>query len=114
LTRVEYTVGPFKAFLIYIISGIGGNIFSILIYPDAIKAGASTSLYGIIGFILGYLIINWNGLEVVGPILKCQLVCTSIMIIFFIFFFTPASSSNVDYYGHLGGFLTGFWLTSIH
>lgn len=36
------------------------------------------------------------------------------MIIFFIFFFTPGTASNVDYYGHLGGFLAGLWLTSIH
>ncbi len=62
LTRIQYTVGPLRAFIIYIIAGIGGNIFSILLEPDSIKAGASTSLYGIIGFILGYMIINWKGL----------------------------------------------------
>lgn len=114
VTRVQYSIGPLKTFVIYIVSGIGGNIFSVLIQPNDIKAGASTSLYGIIGFILGYMVINWKGLAVIGPILKCQLFCISLMIIFFIFFFTPEMDTNVDYYGHLGGFLTGFWLTSIH
>lgn len=60
------------------------------------------------------MIINWRGLDLVGPLLKCQLCCISVMIIFFIFFFSILGSENVDAMGHLGGFLTGLWLSAIH
>jgi len=96
------------------LAGIGGNIFSDLIDSENVKAGASTSLYGIIGIIIGYLIINWKGLDLIGPILKYQLFCTSIMIIAFIFFFSILGTANVDAFGHLGGFLTGLFLSSIN
>jgi membrane associated rhomboid family serine protease len=115
VSRVEYTFGWLRTLIIFIISGIGGNIFSDLTNPSdsIVKAGASTCLFGIIGCIFGYIIINWKGLDVVGRLMKCQLVFISIIIILFIFVLTPYSS-NVDYMGHLGGFLTGLSLTSIH
>lgn len=85
-----------------------------------VKAGASTALYGIIGVIFGYIMINWNGLDLIGKSMKCQIGCTAAMIILFILIFTPSagsSSSNtvsIDYFGHLGGFLAGVWLSCIH
>jgi rhomboid protease GluP len=116
LTRIEYSLGWLRTLIIYILSGIGGNIFSDVTQPDsnAIKAGASTALFGIIGIILGYVIINWRGLSVIGSLLKCQLVCICMVIIMFIFIFTPGATNNIDYLGHLGGFLTGLWLISIN
>ena len=78
-----------------------------------IKAGASTALYGIIGIIIGYIVINWRGLNIIGSLLKCQLFCIGMIIIMFIFIFTPGTN-NIDYLGHLGGFLTGLWLISIN
>ena len=54
----------------FILCGIGGNIFSLAVdvsgFATIVKGGASTSLYGMIGVILGYLIINWAGLKLVG------------------------------------------------
>lgn len=71
LTRVEHTLGPLKTLVVYLVSGIAGNIFSLAVNSSGddfftVKAGASTSLHGMIGLILGYLIINWNGLDLVG------------------------------------------------
>ena len=114
VTRIEHSFGLVRTFLIYMLSGIGGNIFSALIDSMDIKAGASTSLYGVIGVIIGYMIINWSGLDIVGPIMKYQLCCTSVMIIMFIFFFSVLGTANVDAFGHLGGFLTGLFLSSIN
>lgn len=115
LSRVEYTFGWWKTLIIYIISGIGGNIFSCLTNPSdtIIKVGASTCLYGIIGTILSYVILNWKGLDVIGRLLKCQLVAIAVMIVLFIFILTPYGD-NIDYMGHLGGFLTGLTLSAIH
>lgn len=94
LSRVEWTYGPVKTLIIYLLSGIGGNIFSALIDPIPIKAGASTALFGIIGVIIGYIIINWNGLDMIGQAMKCQIWCTGLMIVVFIFIFTPSSTSS--------------------
>lgn len=115
LSRIEYTYGVGKTLVIYLLSGIGGNIFSALVSPSGVKAGASTALYGIIGVIIGYIVINWNGLDLVGQQMKCQIFCSGFMVIIFIFIFTPTSSnSSIDYMGHLGGFLSGLWLSGIH
>jgi rhomboid protease GluP len=115
VSRVEHTYGPIKTLVVYLASGIAANIFSVLVAPDNVKAGASTSLYGIIGIIMGYIVINWNGLDLIGPMLKCQVWCTALMIIFFILFFTPTNvDGNIDWAGHFGGFLAGIWLSFIH
>ena len=114
VSRIEYTLGPIKTAIIYFLSGISGNIFSALVNPNGIKAGASTSLYGMIGFMIGYLVINWNGVDGVGAMMKCQIYCTLFVIFLFVLFFTPATSSGIDYYGHLGGGLAGVWLSCIH
>ncbi len=75
--------------------------------------GASTSLYGIIGAIIGYIILNWRGLNIIGKLLKCQLMFISLIIILFIFVLTPYGG-NIDYLGHLGGFIIGVTLCAIH
>lgn len=100
--------------VLYLICGIGGNIFSLTVdtgsYNSVYKAGASTALYGSIGMILGYLIINWTGLQPVGDQMRCNIVCVFLFLLIFVLIFTP-SNENVDFYGHLGGFLTGIWVT---
>lgn len=117
VSRVEHTLGWYKTLIIYVLSGIFANIFSALINPGPVKIGASTSLYGIIGVIIGYIIINWNGIDGVGQIMKCQIYCSAMMIIVFTLLFTSSSaisSSGIDYWGHFGGFLSGLWLSFIH
>jgi membrane associated rhomboid family serine protease len=111
-------LGTIKTAIIYILAGIGGNIFSAVCNPGSpigtvVKIGASSSLYGILGIILGYIIINWYGLKLIGQFLKCQLVSLIVFVIMFIIVFTSATA-NIDYFGHIGGFLTGLWLSAIH
>jgi rhomboid protease GluP len=115
LSRFEYSFGTVRCIIFYIAAAISGNIFSALCVSNEVKAGASTSLYGLLGVMLGYLIINWSGLNCIGPILKCQLICVCFMLILFTILFTSVSGpTNIDYYGHLGGFLAGLWLSAIN
>ena len=114
LSRFEYSFGTVRCIIIYIVSAIAGNIFSALCNTTNIKAGASTCLYGILGVMIGYIIINWSGLNKIGPILKCQLVCVCIMLIVFTILFTSVGPNNIDYFGHLGGFLAGLWCSGIN
>lgn len=45
--RLEPTVGTKKTILVYVISGIGGILFSSLVSPDTIAVGASTAIFGL-------------------------------------------------------------------
>lgn len=105
--------------MIYLLCGIGGNIFSLAVsgdndYWSKVKAGASTALYGMIGLLIGYLVLNWRGLDQLGQQMKCRMVCSIFFMLVFVLIFTPADiGSSIDYFGHLGGFLTGLWMPAI-
>ena len=119
VTRVEYTYGTARTLLIFLVSGIGGNIFVLAVdsadYETSIRGGASTALFGMIGLILGYIVINWRGLGLVGETLRCQVICTYFFLLVIVLFFSSITGSDleVDHLGHLGGFLTGLWLSSL-
>ena len=49
----ESTVGMTRIIILYIVTGIGGNIFSCLIIPNSLSVGASTAIAGIFGGYLG-------------------------------------------------------------
>jgi membrane associated rhomboid family serine protease len=114
LSRFEYSFGTVRCIIIYIVTAISGNIFSALCSPTTIKVGASTCLYGLLGVMIGYLIINWKGFRLIGQVLKCQLFCTCFMLIVFVLLFTSMGPTNIDYFGHFGGFIAGFWLAGIN
>ena len=116
MSRLEHTLGAVKILVVYLVSGIVANIFSDSVNADSLKVGASTSLYGVIGCIIGYVIINWRGIELLGPVLRCKILCSTVFIFVFILIFTPGSvqDSSIDFMGHLGGFLAGLFLESIH
>jgi membrane associated rhomboid family serine protease len=92
---------------IYFLSGIGGNLLS-SIFTVICTIGASTSIFGLFGCIIGYLIINWSALTYRGN--KPGAVLLIIIVIVAINIFMGFVSKNVDNYGHIGGLLTGFFL----
>jgi rhomboid protease GluP len=47
--QVESLYGHIRFFLIYLISGISGNILSFAIHNESVCAGASTSIFGMFG-----------------------------------------------------------------
>lgn len=111
VSRVEYTLGAWRLLILVILAGIGGNIFSALASFDAIKMGASTSIFGALGFCIGYIILNWRGLKTIDQMLRYHVIYTAVM--FLIFGVISTSSPNVDIFGHLGGFLIGVWGTGM-
>mmetsp|Transcript_9788 Transcript_9788/g.19218 ORF Transcript_9788/g.19218 Transcript_9788/m.19218 type:complete len:112 (-) Transcript_9788:568-903(-) len=60
--RLEPTVGVWRTIIVYISSAIGGVLFSCLVSPDTLAVGASTSIFGIIGAMLCWIIMNWSSL----------------------------------------------------
>jgi len=49
--------------IIYFGAGFSGNLLSTIIYPNSPSVGASGSIFGLIGSLLGYLAINWSELN---------------------------------------------------
>ena len=103
----ESAVGLFKTLSIYILSGIGGNLFSALLSDD-LSVGASTCIMGLLGGHLAFLILNWDALRPLG-FLRCQLLVIVIMIIVMNLFMGLGSPSLIDNFGHFGGFLVGIF-----
>lgn len=115
VTRVEHTYKVPYTILFYLLSGIMGNIFSDVITtnPFNMAAGASTAIYGMLGVLLGYMIINWDGLAFMPAAFRCRTLLLLILMLVFSVFFVDSQSQTIDYYGHLGGLLGGLWLSGI-
>ena len=114
LSRFEHSFGTIRCIVIYLVTAVGGNMFTALLTPHTLKAGASVCLYGLLGALLGYLIINWKGLNKVGSMLKNQLICTSVSFIIFTVVLSFVGTTKVDFLGHLGGFISGLFICGIN
>lgn len=103
-TRAEKYMGKLKFIIIYILSGIGCAVSS-LIFTPGISAGASGAIFGIMGSIFIYSIFNKISID--GFDLY--------FIILFIIISIAAGfvNSNVDNAGHIGGFITGIVISFI-
>lgn len=115
LSRVEYTYKPIWTILFYLLSGIAGNIFVAVTSSspyDTVTVGASTSLYGMMGLLVGYFVINWRGLNFLPVMVRLKLILTTLMVVAFAIIFT-LGVSNISYLGHLGGFLGGLFLSGV-
>ena len=99
-------IGKVKYLIIYLISGLGGNLLSawweIQTADYAISAGASGAVFGLIGTLL-YVAIRNHGR--VGEISGRGIVFMIIVSLYYGF-----TSSGVDNMAHIGGLVTGFLL----
>ena len=91
-------------------------MFSDLVSVDAAnsiaKIGASIPIYGLLGVGLGYFLINWSALSMIGPIFKFRSIIIILLAIVFMVMFTDQSDS-VDYLGHVGGIVSGFFISGL-
>lgn len=102
--NLELEIGSVRFLLVYILSGLGGNILSawqeVLTADYAISAGASGAIFGIIGALL-YIAIRNHGR--IGEISGRGLIFMVVISLYYGF-----SSSGVDNAAHIGGLFTGF------
>lgn len=56
-----------------------------------IKAGATNALFGILGIALGYLLINWASLHLMGPLFKFKIFAEIVLAIIFLLLFCDAA-----------------------
>lgn len=104
--QLELTVGKIKYAIIYVGSGIAGNLLSMAIDVRtgeyAVSAGASGAIFGIIGALL-YIAIRNHGR--IGRISGRGLTWMVVFTLYYGF-----TSTGVDNYAHIGGLICGFLL----
>ena len=101
--ELEKRVGSIPYLLLYLGSGIVGNILSLIYYHGqgtyVVSAGASGAIYGVIGALVVLLIIN----QVKTPSLSPR----RIIIMIGITIYHGITSTGVDNAAHIGGLLAG-------
>ncbi|WP_297535581.1 rhomboid family intramembrane serine protease [Thermococcus sp.] len=94
-SQLERILGPKRVVVIYIVSGLAGNLLTLLLLPpNVISAGASGALFGIAG-----ALILING--VLGG--NMQMAIINAFVLFLINSFLP----GVNAFAHLGGLIVG-------
>jgi len=104
--NLEYEIGKIKFLIIYIGSGLAGNVLSafgdIMTGTYAVSAGASGAVFGIIGALL-YVAIRNRGK--IGTVTGRGLVLMVVLSLYYGF-----TSGGVDNLAHIGGLAAGFIL----
>ena len=107
--RLEPVVGKIKFILIYLLGGLGGNIFSFIMEMKsadyAVSAGASGAVFAVMGAML-YVVIRNHGR--IQDISVRQMVIMAGFSLYFGF-----TSTGVDNAAHVGGMVCGFILAAV-
>ena len=105
-SSLEKSLGFKKMALLYLASGFGGILFSCVANPDASSVGASTAIFGMMGYYLAFLFINWETLGEHNPAKRCSLVIF-MFIILMVNLPIDQNDPTLDTMGHLGGGIAG-------
>lgn len=104
---LEREIGTIKFLIIYLLSGLGGNLLSavwdMMSGSFAVSAGASGAIFGIVGALL-YVAIRNHGR--IGDVSGRGLAFMVILSLYYGF-----TSGGVDNFAHIGGLLSGFILS---
>ena len=98
-SEVEYVYGKVKYISIYLISALGGSVFSYLFNADSISVGASGAIFGLLGAMIIFGIRHKNkiGKAYIMNLFKVLLINI----------FIGVTLSNIDNGAHIGGLLFG-------
>lgn len=104
--NLEMEIGTIRFLIIYLLSGLGGNLmsacWSLKIGEYAISAGASGAIFGLIGALF-YVAIRNRGR--IGNITGRGIIVLIVLSLYFGY-----ASSGVDNMAHIGGLVSGFFL----
>mmetsp|Transcript_14800 Transcript_14800/g.25173 ORF Transcript_14800/g.25173 Transcript_14800/m.25173 type:complete len:227 (-) Transcript_14800:75-755(-) len=104
---IEDGIGVIKMVFLYFVSGFGGNLLSSVLNPAAYGVGASTSVFGLVGFYVAYIFSNWSFMGRVKAYQRIFLIIYTSTLVLMNLNIGPHADSKVDNFGHLGGFITG-------
>lgn len=104
---MEPMLGHLRFLLVYLLSGIGGNLLSLALGSDkVISAGASTALFGLFGAMTAIGLRNMKN-PMISYLGRQAFVLAIVNIALDLF------APNIDIQGHIGGFIAGFLLAII-
>lgn len=107
--NLEMEIGKVRFLAVYLVSGIGGNIFSLYYgvrtQEYAASAGASGAVFGLMGALLYVVIANRGRLG--------RLSGRGMMFMVALSLYFGITSSGVDNLAHIGGLVCGFVLAFI-
>mmetsp|Transcript_7909 Transcript_7909/g.12665 ORF Transcript_7909/g.12665 Transcript_7909/m.12665 type:complete len:263 (-) Transcript_7909:143-931(-) len=107
LSQVGYTFelrwGSWQIALLFLLSGISGDMFSAIGNPGVDSVGASGCLFGLLGADIVYMYINWDFIP--KPLAQCEMciICGLLLLNAM----SGGSSNTIDNYAHFGGFVGG-------
>lgn len=99
--QIEYIYGTTKYIIIYLISCFTSSLLSYIASPS-ISVGASGGIFGLMGALLAFAILERHRLE--------KKYISSLIQVILVNLFIGLSLSNIDNFGHLGGIAGGFTL----
>ncbi len=103
--QTENFYGHLKTFIIFIFSGVIGNLLSVILMDErTISAGASGAIFGLMGAIL-YFAINQR--TYMGQALKKEILPVIIINLLFGFLLT-----GINMYAHVGGLIGGILIST--
>ena len=107
--NLELEIGKIRFLVIYMVSGIGGNVLSLYhgvsTQEYAVSAGASGAVFGLMGALLYVVILNRGRL---GRISGRGMAVMVLLSLYFGF-----TSGGVDNWAHIGGLISGFLMAAI-
>ena len=103
--RYETLVGHPRFVVLYLLTGVSGAVFS-FVFTHGLSAGASTSLFGVVGGLIAYFFRHRKALGEFGR--QSLINMLGIVVINFVIGLSPGS--GIDNFGHLGGLLGGLAL----
>ena len=105
-SELEKVAGWWRFIIMYLGSGVGGNIFAAVFVPDQVSVGASSAIYGLFGVDFVLLFHVWKVTENKCASLSCSIVSV-------IFYLGVGTLPWIDNWAHFGGFLSGLLLGNI-
>ena len=96
--QAENIFGSRNFFLLYVMSGLMGNVFVFFFSPDSLSAGASTALFGLFASIVTlHYVVRESYIQQLGQSYM------TLIVVNIIFSFMP----GISLAGHLGGLIGG-------
>ncbi len=99
----ESYFGPSRFITIYLLAGVLGSVASYTLNPTAISAGASGAIFGILGSLAAYFLVQKKSF---GQLAQGNL--TGILILAGINLAYGLATPRIDNWAHLSGFISGF------
>merc|ERR1712054_487470 len=97
---IEVQAGKLRTFLIYFISGIGGNLIGSIFAPDQVATGSDPAAFGLLAATMVELFQAWQ----IVPDRKAQL--TKLLLLTIVALMV-GTLPYIDNWSHLGGFCFG-------